>query len=211
MFFAGQLPRPPWETRTHVEQSVKRLERAGTISGTYAERFRLHTLQSRFATFVDLWDRGLRAREEGRPGPFSRKGRGEAAAAAAQGDRVVYVTVFADPVHELDRLRELYERITDVRRELGEAQVPFHKFAGLIRDKVAVLKKRGAPEVAFRVTVHDGKITFIGPGPEGHAGRLGGSAAGRRRQRRARQRVEVRSGNEPGAGRPPRAKSGRGR
>jgi hypothetical protein len=163
MFFAGQLPRPPWETRSHVEQSVKRIERAGAISGTYADRFRLNTLQSRLATFVDLWDRGLRAREEGRPGPFSRKGRAEAQA-VVHGDRVVYVTVFSDPVQEMDRLRELYERITDVRRELGEVQVPFHKFAGLIRDKVTVLKKRGAPEVAFRVTVHDGKLTFTARG-----------------------------------------------
>jgi hypothetical protein len=169
MFFAGQLPRPPWETRSHVEQTVKRLERTGTISGTYAERFRLQTLQSRFATFVDLWDRGLRAREEGRPGPFSRKGRSEAAA-QPQGDRIVYVTVFSDPVHELDRLRELYERITEVRQELGEAQVPFHKFAGLIRDKVATLKKRGAPEVAFRVTVQDAKITFSARGMKGTPG-----------------------------------------
>ena len=169
MFFAGQLPRPPWETRSHVEQSVKRLERAGAVSGTYADRFRLQTLQSRLATFVDLWDRGLRAREEGRPGPFARRGRGEAQA-VVHGDRVVYVTVFSDPVHELDRLRELYERITDVRRELGEVQVPFHKFAGLIRDKVTVLKKRGAPEVAFRVTVHDGKVTFTARGLKGAPG-----------------------------------------
>jgi hypothetical protein len=169
MFFAGQLPRPPWETRTLVEQTVKRLERAGTISGTYAERFRLQTLQSRFATFVDLWDRGLRAREEGRPGPFARKGRAEAAP-QPQGDRVVYVTVFSDPVGELDRLRDLYERITEVRQELGEAQVPFHKFAGLIRDKVTGFRNRGAPEVAFRVTVHDGKVTFSARGLKGTPG-----------------------------------------
>ena len=169
MFFAGQLPRPPWETRAHVEATVKRLERAGAISGTYAERFRLHTLQSRFATFVDLWDRGLRAREEGRPGPFSRKGRGDAAV-QHRGDRVVYVTVFSDPVREMERLQDLYERITDVRQELGEPQVPFHKFAGLIREKVSGFKKRGAPEVAFRVTVHEGKITFSARGLKGTPG-----------------------------------------
>jgi hypothetical protein len=169
MFFAGQLPRPPWETRAHVETTVKRLERAGAVSGTYAERFRLQTLQSRFATFVDLWDRGLRAREEGRPGPFSRKGRGDAGA-RPNGDRVVYVTVFSDPVGELDWLRDLYERITEVRQELGEPQVPFHRFAGLIRDKVGTFKKRGAPEVAFRVTVQDGKLTFSARGLKGTPG-----------------------------------------
>ena len=163
MFFAGQLPRPPWETRSHVEQTLKRLERAGAISGTYVDRFRLQTLQSRFAIFVDLWDRGLRAREEGRPGPFARRGRGDAPA-VVPGDRVVCVTVFSDPAREMDRLRELYEHVTLIRRELGEVQVPFHKFAGLIRDKVTVLKKRGAPEVAFRVTVRGGKVSLTARG-----------------------------------------------
>ena len=169
MFFACQLPRPPWETRTQVEQAVVRLERLGAIEGSYAERFRLQTLQSRLATFVDLWDRGLRAREEGRPGPFASRGRA-AGAASQPGERVVFVTVFADPVHEADRLHQLYDRITSVRRDLGEKQVPFSKFAGVIRDKVAVLKKRGAPEVAFRVTVHDGKVTFSARGLKGTTG-----------------------------------------
>jgi hypothetical protein len=169
MFFAGQLKRLPWETRAHVEQTVKRLERTGSISGTYAERFRLASLQSRFATFVELWDRGLRAREEGRPGPFSRRGR-EEAGPQPQADRVVYVTVFSEPTDELDRLRELYERIADVRQELGEPQVPFHKFAGLIREKVNAFKKKGAPEVAFRVTVEGGKITFSARGLKGTPG-----------------------------------------
>jgi hypothetical protein len=75
--------------------------------------------------------------------------------------------VFSEPKDELDRLRDLYERITEVREELGEAQVPFHKFAGLIRDKVSVFKKRGAPEVAFRVTVREGRITFSARGLKG--------------------------------------------
>jgi len=89
MFFAGQLPRPPWETRTSVEQMAKRLDRAVTAEGAYVDRFRLQTLQARFMTFVELWDRGLRAREEGRPGPFdSRRPQAQAPvseeAAAAQ-------------------------------------------------------------------------------------------------------------------------------
>jgi len=65
---------------------------------------------------------------------------------------------------ELDKLHELYERLTDVRRDLGESQVPFHKFAALVREQVTTLKKRGAPEVAFRVAVQDGKIAFIARG-----------------------------------------------
>ena len=135
MFFAGQLPRPPWETRTHVEQTVKRLERAGTISGTYAERFRLHTLQSRFATFVDLWDRGLRAREEGRPGPFAAQRPTQTPRRSPRA--TASCTSRCSPIRwrSWTGSSELYERITEVRQELGEAQVPFHKFAGLIREQ----------------------------------------------------------------------------
>src|SRR5215203_1967110 len=69
-FFAGRLPRPPWETRTRVEAVLKRWDRKRIDAS--ADRFRFQTIQSRFATFADLWDRGLRAREEGRPGPFAR-------------------------------------------------------------------------------------------------------------------------------------------
>src|SRR3954471_13752096 len=69
MFFAGRAPRPPWETRSRVAAIVKRWDR-GHIE-TSLDRFRFQTLQARFASFVDLWDRGQRAREEGRPGPFA--------------------------------------------------------------------------------------------------------------------------------------------
>jgi hypothetical protein len=54
MFFAGRLPRPPWETRASVQSVLKRLERSIQIDGVYAERFRFQTVQARFATFVDL-------------------------------------------------------------------------------------------------------------------------------------------------------------
>jgi len=72
MFFAGRLPKPPWETRSRVEAIVKQMDRA-YIQNT-GDRFRFQTLQSRFATFIELWDRGMRAREEGRSG--GRAGRG---------------------------------------------------------------------------------------------------------------------------------------
>src|ERR671930_1941634 len=71
MFFSGRLPRPPWETRSRVEALVKQYDR--TYIANYGDRFRFTTLQSRYAAFIDLWDRGMRAREEGRPGPFAQQ------------------------------------------------------------------------------------------------------------------------------------------
>src|SRR5262245_60756687 len=69
MYFSGRLPRPPWETRARVEATVKRLDR--THIANYGIRFRFTTLQTRLSRFLDLWDRALRAREEGRAGPLS--------------------------------------------------------------------------------------------------------------------------------------------
>jgi len=68
-FFGGQRPRPPLETRARVEAIMRRWDRVPIQWAT--GRFRYNTLQLRFRTFANLWDRGLRAREEGRPGPFS--------------------------------------------------------------------------------------------------------------------------------------------
>jgi len=157
MFFGGALPRPPWETRSRVEALIKRFDRS--YIQNYMDRFRFNTLQSRYTTFVDLWDRGLRAREEGRPGPFASR-RPAARAEAKPQDRIVHVTTFSDPKKELDRVHELYDRLMDARREVGEEVVPFHRFVELVAQQVNQLRKAGTPEVAFRVAVRDGKVNL---------------------------------------------------
>ena len=157
MFFAGRLARPPWETRSRVDAAIKRLDR--TPLANYGDRFRLSTLQSRFSTFVDLWDRGLRAREEGRPGPFAPP-KPAAGPATRREDRVVHVTTFSDPAREVEKLQDLYESLAKARREAGQKAIPFQKFADLIRTQVSSLREKGTQEVAFRVAVKEGKVAF---------------------------------------------------
>lgn len=157
MFFAGRLARPPWETRSRIDAVMKRYDRAHIQA--YGDRFRFATLQSRFQTFVELWDRGLRAREEGRPGPFGRRAPDESSGSEHPADYVLHVAAFTDPVREADKLRELYDRLADARRETGEPALPFHRFADLIRDRVRQLREQsGSPEVAIRVAMKDGKV-----------------------------------------------------
>src|SRR5262245_25813421 len=158
MFFAGRLPRPPWETRGRVEATVKRLDR-GHLFNT-GDRFRFTALQTRFQTFADLWERGLRAREEGRPGPFAQAQRTEETKVRRPQDRIMHVTTFSDPLKQMDKLHELYDSLAEARRDVGEEPVPFHKFADLIKTQVQGLKEKGSSEVAFRVAVKDGKVNF---------------------------------------------------
>ena len=165
MFFAGRLPRPPWETRNRVAALVKKWDR-GYIQ-TAADRFQFDTLQRRFQTFVDLWDRGLRAREQGRTGPFAQpppKAPAPREQEQKQDVQVVHTTAFKDPMREMDKLHTLYDSLMDARRELGEDVVPFHRFAALVKDQVEKVKDGGANGVAFRVTVTEGKVNFTARG-----------------------------------------------
>jgi hypothetical protein len=165
MFFSGRLPKPPWETRARVEALVKQLDR-GYIQN-YGDRFRFSTVQSRYATFIDLWDRGMRAREEGRPGPFGQKPTTKEPAKKGPEDRILHVASFRDPVHEIEKLTDLYESLAEARREVGDQAVPFHKFVELVKNQVAKLREAGTPEVAFRVAVKDGKVNFTARGLKG--------------------------------------------
>ena len=158
MFFAGRLPRPPWETRGRVNAMVRRLDNAH-ISNT-GGRFRFNTLQSRFVTFSDLWDRGLRAREEGRPGPFAMQRPVIDERPKRVPDHILHVTTFSDTLHEMDKLHDLYDSLVEARREVGEDAIPFHKFADLIKTQVSTFKKKGSGDVAFRVAVKQGKVAF---------------------------------------------------
>jgi hypothetical protein len=165
MYFSGRLPRPPWESRKRVEALVKRLDRS--YIQNYGDRFRFHTLQARYSAFIDLWDRGLRAREEGRPGPFVQRPTEVKREPPKPEDRILLVAAFTDPLKEMDKLHDLYDTLREARQQLGEDNVPFHKFTELVKSQVMKLRKEGAPEVAFRVALKDGKLNFTARGLKG--------------------------------------------
>lgn len=167
MFFAGQVPKPPWQARSRVEALIRRYDR--THIQSYADRFRFQVLQTRYAVCADLWDRGLRAKEEGRPGPFF-KPRPDAPPRVDQtppADRILMVTTVTDPIKEIRKLEQLYEKLVEAGREAGEEAFPFHRFVQLVKAQVATFQRSGSREVAFRVAIKDGRVTFLARGLRG--------------------------------------------
>ena len=161
MFFSGRAPRAPWEARSRVDALFKRWGRTHVESG--ADRFRLDALQMRYRKFTELWDRAIRAREEGRPGPFAQRQSPQPKVEEREqaGAKVLSVTAFTDPMREMDKLHALYDSLMDARRGAGEPIVPFHKFAALVQERVSELRQpAGGGEVAFRVSVKDGKVSL---------------------------------------------------
>lgn len=157
MYFSGRTNRPPYESRAALDRAFKRVDRPYFDSQVL--RFRFSTLQARYSSFADLWDRGVRAREEGRAGPFARHAPEPARPAAP--DEVVHAAAFRDPVQEGDKLRDLYEALMQARREEGHDPVPFHRFANLVKAQVQTLQaKHPGERVWFRVTRREGKVTL---------------------------------------------------
>lgn len=62
IFFNGASKRPPLEARARVESQIKRLLDNRSLS--YAQRYRLNALVSRFTSYRELWRRTLRAKGE---------------------------------------------------------------------------------------------------------------------------------------------------
>ncbi len=155
MYFAGRSARPPNESRAALDRAFKRFDRVHVDSPV--TRFQFTNLQARYSSFGELWDRGVRAREEGRGGPFMRTP--PEPAPAPLPEAVVHATALRDPVQEMDKLRDLYDALMQARREDGQDVVPFHKFATLVRDQVKSLQERHPDdEVWFRVTRQAGKL-----------------------------------------------------
>ena len=160
MYFAGRLQRPPWETRSRVDGMVKRLDR--THLANYGVRFRFTTLQTRFNRMIDLWDRALRAREEGRQGPLSHlvQQKEPPPKASPVEDRILRVATFRDPTQEEDKVRDLYNSFLEARQEVGQDRVDFARFSQLVASQVRAIQAKGGKDVAFRVAVQDGKVAF---------------------------------------------------
>jgi hypothetical protein len=174
MFFAGRLPRLPWESRARVETIVRRHDRS-PMQNT-AERFRFQSLQARFASFCELWDRTQRAREEGRVEPLRRRRTAAAPPPAATAsvaetaappaearpertDGVVAEASVRDLAGDAERVKELYQQLSEARRDFGEQPVPYERFEKLVSTQLAKLGTGGKP-VAFRVTIKDGKVSL---------------------------------------------------
>lgn len=178
-FFGGVERRPPNDLRTRIENLLRRY--AGAEMRNATERFRYQTLTARYNTFNELWNKRLRAIEEGRPvgyhGRFEKlheQHMAEVMPAPSPEDELPELDLARMPPPrggeirvespELDReaVRELFDRFQDARRATGESgAVKFESFEKLISQQtVRILTEKGAQAVDFRLETKDGKVSL---------------------------------------------------
>ena len=166
-FFAGALKQPPLAARLELERFLKRLgneevERA-------SDRFRLNSIENRYNSLCELWEKKQQAREQGRALGGRILPEAPPAAAAADGDAVDA----AGPADVKPRRRvdfsPLFERYCTARRSLGEdvSKLRYEKFEEqVLKQAEEVRKKTGCRRLVFEVQTQDGKVRLIGrPAP----------------------------------------------
>ena len=168
LFFNGQEKKPPSDLQSQVESLIKR--HANTEIRNNGDRFRFQSLSARYTTFNELWQKRLRAREEGKvfgmhglraeqmpPPPAPPPPREPRAAASAPGEiRVV------DASRDTAAVRALYERFVEERKRAGETHAPvFENFRELISQQTERIRaEKGAQAVDFRLETRDGKVSL---------------------------------------------------
>jgi len=172
-FFGGMEKKPPVELRGRVEVIIKRY--AYTEIRNNTERFRYQTLASRYNTFNELWNKRMRAIEEGRPlglhgriaatAPTARAAppppaaRAAAGAAASSGSAEFRVR---SPDKDESSVRALYDKFLQARQQAGEkGTVKFDNFQKLISQQASkIMADKGAQAVDFRLETKEGKVSL---------------------------------------------------
>jgi hypothetical protein len=180
MFFAGRLPRPPFETKNRVHALVKKHDNS-FIRNT-ADRFRFETLQTRYYKFMELVEKQMTARELGRPmigrpgaapkpaaaapppaeapqGAGAHLSAAERAREAAEKNAEKVVKFGRGDAGADTRVKELYEQLAAAKKQVGEAPVAYERVAALVKAQVTKFADEGT-NVAFRIALKDGKVSL---------------------------------------------------
>jgi hypothetical protein len=183
-FFSGVEKKPPQDLQGRVNALVRKYAYAEITNNS--ERFRYQSLTSRFTTYTELWNKRMRAREEGReagvhlthqqqlqarkmheiygPAPTVEEltaalgGLGPAPARPAPKKTGNQVRV-ADPGKDQAAIQTLYNQFMSARQASGEqGSVKMESFAKLIQQQTTKIRSGSqASAVEFRIEVKDGK------------------------------------------------------
>jgi hypothetical protein len=146
-FFNGGLPMPPEEFRQAVRGQIRTL-RTKPIHAL-VDRFRINTLEARFNTLNELFNRRLRDREEGVAT------RAAATPTARRYDPYQGIVVGASPPSEA--IQALYEEL--YRSDKPAPPANFNRFESyLLRQMAEIRDRTGCTEVKFRVASEGGKL-----------------------------------------------------
>lgn len=160
-FFGGVERKPPMDLKSRIEAMVRKYANAEIRNN--AERFRYQNLTARYNTMNELWQKRLRALEEGRPMGIHghRPSPSPAPSATATAPRRPLEYRVRQPESEPDVVRALFDQYQEARSQAGEGAVKFDSFQKVIAQQASrILSEKGGQAVEFRVETKDGKVSL---------------------------------------------------
>jgi len=157
VYFNGGSKRPPYDTKMRVETHLKRLGDDRTL--TFAQRYHLNSLTSRYGSFREMWRRTTQGREEGRD--VAAAARASQRSAAAPFARSEFSC--SDVRHDVQTVKGVYDALIEAKRRCGEAtnDLSFARFHRLIMERTDTMKEKiGSERVVFSVDVESGHVSF---------------------------------------------------
>lgn len=176
LYFAGNTPRPPTDLHNALGRAMRKMN--GIEFRNMADRFLYNNVVNKFNTFQELWNKQLRAKEEGarvhplalrearraamaqnggsaEPGPKAPAPKASPAA-VAQAWRVP--TAGGDDA----AVRRLYEGYMAARQASGDVRpLPYEAFAREVGRQTTALKSKGdCDSVEFKIYSRDNKVTL---------------------------------------------------
>jgi len=186
-FFSGVEKKPPSDLQSRLQQLVRKYAYAELTNNT--ERFRYQSLTSRLTTFTELWNKRMRAREEGRdagvhlthqqrmqaqkmhelygPAPSvddlaAAMGKLAGGRPSRTAERPQKSEVRVADATDKAAIRSLYDQFVAARQTAGEsAALKIESFEKLIGQQTSKIRSSTqAAAVEFRVEVKDGKASL---------------------------------------------------
>jgi len=150
-WFSGATPKPPSETQKICEDIVKRYNVSPPRN--LAEQALFSMLQARFNTYMEMWNRRTRLKEEGRlPGAKDAPKRSAPAKAPPPASKAP-----ADP------FRHVFESFVAAKQKAGEvtAKLSYESFKKTLEKQADQIRAAKGKDVDFGVTVKDGKVSVV--------------------------------------------------
>ena len=148
-WFSGALPTPPLQTQRICENIVREYSRNPPRNLSEQTLFSMH--QSKFNTYMEMWNRRMRLKEEGKL-PTGREERSKRVPRQTQRDsgEDPYRKVFDTYVAEKQRAGQ------------GTANLNYENFKNALSKQAQQLREsRGMTNVNFGVSVKDGKVSVV--------------------------------------------------
>ncbi len=154
-------PRPVTESRKHIEKMIRDLSNRRDLSP--ADRYRLNTLMSRYASECERWDRQVRQREEGTERHMRITAAAPAVPPAPRSPNASAPPSVHSPKGKSPDER-LFARYLEEKKTRGEdvTALSFAKFEALLaRERQRLAEKTGKAEWDFDVSADDARVRLV--------------------------------------------------